>query len=215
MSVSPDTGDFTAIGVTVSELIGFAYDIQPSSLVGGPDWLYSAHYQVEARPPESFADRDSRSMVGGVRQLVQGLLVDHFGLEARRDDAPLYILEQADSGPRMQGSAAEATEAQALRDDGRGNLAARGVRLSALAAALEKYLSRPVLDRTGLTGSYDFDLHWEPDTASSGTLISALREQLGLNLRSVPVDVVVIDRVSDQPEEGTEGRIFEVVPPVL
>ena len=120
LSVSPGTGDFTAIGVTVSELIGFAYDVRPSDLVGGPDWLYSAHYQVEARPPESFAGKDRRSMAGEVRQLVQGLLLDHFGLE---------------------------------------------------------------------------------------------REQLGLHLRSVPVDVVVIDRVSGQPEEGNEGRVFELVSP--
>jgi uncharacterized protein (TIGR03435 family) len=74
---------------------------------------------------------------------------------------------------------------------------------------LSRQLNRPVLDRTGLTGRYNFELSWTPELApcpeatdNAPSIFTALREQLGLRLDSIkgPVDIVVVDR-AEKPSE--------------
>jgi uncharacterized protein (TIGR03435 family) len=73
-----------------------------------------------------------------------------------------------------------------------------------LASVLTQYVGRPVVDRTGLTGNYDYKLKYadDPDpeaTVSEGaSIFTALQEQLGLKLESarVPIDTIVVERVS-------------------
>jgi uncharacterized protein (TIGR03435 family) len=94
-----------------------------------------------------------------------------------------------------------------------GRISAQGTLLSDLATTLARFpaVSRRVLDRTGLTGRFDFDLEWTPQVAPPGpppagvpsdaagpTLFTALQEQLGLKLESTKdtVSVLVIDRVN-------------------
>ena len=85
-------------------------------------------------------------------------------------------------------------------------------------------MDRPVLDRTGLTGTFDFSLEWSlapdprqpPDAQpedSGPTFLEALQEQLGLKLKSAkgPVDVLVIDHVEHRPR--TEYRRGAACPP--
>jgi uncharacterized protein (TIGR03435 family) len=96
---------------------------------------------------------------------------------------------------------------------GVGRLSAQGTMLSDLATILARFpaVSRRVLDRTGLTGQFDFDLEWTPLVAPPGpapagvpsdaagpTLFTALQEQLGLKLESTKetVSVLVIDSVN-------------------
>jgi uncharacterized protein (TIGR03435 family) len=96
-------------------------------------------------------------------------------------------------------------------------LPGRNLSIPDLAGGLQKMaLDRPVIDKTGLTGKFDFDLTWRPEVqqvgGQSGTAISnadvpdiftALQEQLGLKLESArgPVEVLVIDSVS-RPSEN-------------
>ena len=71
--------------------------------------------------------------------------------------------------------------------------------MSGLAASLARYLGRPVVDKTGITGDFDFDLKWSPDQAldAPGPSIFAALQEIGLRLVSMkgPVDVIVVDRV--------------------
>ncbi len=75
-----------------------------------------------------------------------------------------------------------------------------------LALALSKIVGRTVVDKTGIDGSYDITLNWKPDellqpdqgaTSESGSIFTALQEQLGLRLEAQrgPVDILVIDSV--------------------
>jgi uncharacterized protein (TIGR03435 family) len=102
-----------------------------------------------------------------------------------------------------------------------GNLAGGGSSMAQFAFTISRFVNRPVLDKTGLAGNFDFDLQWTPEqmppTAPPGppgapqlppidpngpSIFTAVQEQLGLKLESTkgPVDVVVIDSV-EQPTE--------------
>jgi uncharacterized protein (TIGR03435 family) len=96
---------------------------------------------------------------------------------------------------------------------GLGTMAAQGVGMNALAFTLSSSVGRVVLDRTGLSGDFDFDLSWTPDPlsgsaspaqppteANAPSIFTALQEQLGLKLEPTrgPVEVLVIDNV-EQP----------------
>jgi uncharacterized protein (TIGR03435 family) len=88
---------------------------------------------------------------------------------------------------------------------GRTHFSGEGLGLTSIAEELSKIAGRVVVDKTGLTGRYDFKLLWTADDASAAdgdppTLFTAIQEQLGLKLESAkePVPVLVIDHV-DQP----------------
>ncbi len=103
---------------------------------------------------------------------------------------------------------------------GPGNLSTGGAQMEQLASSLVPWVNRVVLDKTGLTGAYEFDLQWTPDQMPAGrgdpppgvvlppidpngpSIFTAVQEQLGLKLESTkgPVDVLVIDHV-EQPTE--------------
>ena len=75
-----------------------------------------------------------------------------------------------------------------------------------LASYIGNRLQQIVVDKTNLFESYDFTLEWAPEPSpdsSAPSLVTALREQLGLHLESQksPVDVVVIDHL-DRPSEN-------------
>ena len=107
---------------------------------------------------------------------------------------------------------------------GRGQLSGEGVQLQMLTQVLSNQLGRPVIDRTGLKGNFDFKLEWTPDPGQSAgpfgggppgadappppdpngpSIFTALQEQLGLRLESQkgPVEILVIDRV-EKPSEN-------------
>jgi uncharacterized protein (TIGR03435 family) len=86
-----------------------------------------------------------------------------------------------------------------------GHWSLREITMGRLAQRLTADLGRPVLDRTGLSGPFDVDLTFTPDNPTvdsanapnAPSLLTAIREQLGLRLESTraPVDVLVVDRV--------------------
>jgi uncharacterized protein (TIGR03435 family) len=78
--------------------------------------------------------------------------------------------------------------------------------MSSLAGRIASVVNRPVTDKTGLVGPFDFDLAWTPDDAADQngpSIFTALQEQLGLKLASTrgPVDVLVIDHVEHPTED--------------
>lgn len=195
--VSQETGRFTVTNSTLEDLIGWAFPAAASEIAGGPDWVYSLGFNIDAQSAVPFSEIPDRS---ADRLMLQGLLRDYFGLVVHRESRPLYILESSEQGPHLQEAESRSNSLQGVRVDG-GQLVGRSVRVSALAEALGMDLSRPVLDRTRLAGDYDFALSWTPDTDDGPALIAALRDQLGLILRSVPVAVIVIDDVRELSEE--------------
>ena len=148
--------------------------------------------------------------------MLRSLLADRFKLTFHRQQKsmPLYELEVDKDGPRMKPSAEAPDDLPKVISTvypDHITLPARNVNMGDFASLLQRaVLDRPVVDKTGLTGRYDFDLTWAPDAsqfggevpvapadASSPPLFTAIREQLGLRLEATkgPVEVLVIDSV--------------------
>jgi len=211
---------------TLRGLIMFAYGIQGFQLVGAPDWA-TERFDITARaaadiPPTPFGQMSPEAL------MLRSLLEDRFGLSAHREtrDLPIYALVRARAdgrlGPRLRQTTSDdcaklreaagkpgATPAPTgspvcgMRPGGSGNeITAGAVPMTELARLLNVLAGRTVVDRTGLTGVWDFDLQWSPPNAPNAdpdrpSIFTALQEQLGLRLEAMtgPVEVLVIDRV--------------------
>jgi uncharacterized protein (TIGR03435 family) len=195
-------GGFIAHNAPLRMLLTHAYNIKPHQLSGLPAWTSDARFDIEAK-----ADGASPAQV---RQMLQTLLAERFRLAAHREtrEQPIYTLVVAKGGPRLRESKAETTQ---MDGKGPGQIAAEKVPMAMLARSLQNILERSVVDETGLTGEYDFELNWLPDRLaeprpgdeprpadiSGPSIFTALQEQLGLRLQAAkgPVEIVVVDRV--------------------
>ena len=203
--ISPG-GRFTARNLTVWNLIRFAYHLRDSQMTGGPAWLKTQGFDIEAQP----AAGGGAVPQAQVREMMQGLLAERFKLAAHRETRPMpaYELKVAAGGPRLQPSSPDKPRGQTRSM--LGDLIVEKMRMTSLANILEFDLERPVIDRTGLAGEYDFKLEWAresarsvPDQAGKPSIFTALQEQLGLRLESArsPVEVMVIENAT-QPSEN-------------
>jgi uncharacterized protein (TIGR03435 family) len=119
----------------------------------------------------------------------------------------VYVLVVAKNGPKLKVSQAETESTNNWR---RGHFEAKKVTIAWLASVLHNssWIDRPVVDKTGLTGDYDFVLDWTPDDVKSDelsapSLFTAVQEQLGLKLeaQTAPREVLVIDH-AEKPTEN-------------
>jgi len=173
-------GRFNATGMTVKFLITMAYDVKDFQVSGGPGWVNSERYDVEAKEPDSITQEMDKLPREQRRQLaesmLQSLLADRFQLKLTRGtkDMPAYALVVAKNGPKLHEAKPEDTPATASSGPGGhphgpmmrmqpGQLNGQGVGLSFLASVLSQQLGRQVLDQTGLKGNYDLTLKWTPE----------------------------------------------------
>lgn len=185
--------------VTLKRAIVGAYDLVPDRILGGPEWIDSDRYQITARAAQPVHGE-------ALDRLLQSLLAERFGLKLHREtrNLPGFVLEIAKQGPRLQ----PAADAPRSMNNGHGHLEATGVTMGLFTEVLSRELGLPVIDRTGLSGAFDFRLVWNPDsphTLELGTgaspdadveLFNSIQQQLGLTLKSrrMRVEVLVIDR---------------------
>jgi uncharacterized protein (TIGR03435 family) len=235
-------GRFSATNVPLRMLVRLAYNLQDYQIVGGPDWLASDHFDIAAKAPEG------QFNFTAMRPMLRSLLAERFKLvvheEARQ--MPIYVLVKArgdgTTGPSLSASTVDCAEIDLQRGRrgggplpvpiqagqpidcgfiiGPGRMSVGGMPISNLAMALSPMVGRIVLDRTGLTGTYSYELTYLPEPLGGGppqllnaappaidpnmpSLFTALQEQLGLKLESDrgPVEVLVIDSVA-QPTEN-------------
>lgn len=241
-------GGMTFTNHTARQLIIAAYGLQPFQVLGGPDWLNDDRFDVTARaegaPPPEQMNLMLRSLLAARFKLVahteQRDLPNYTLVRARDDGQPGPGLKPAavDCGPtgRGRGGPPPAPAAGGRAGGGPGapggcgamiapgRIIAGGQPLSLLTTILSNQVGRPVIDKTGLTGSYDLELSFLPDGGRAGgpvgppppgapplppidpdapSLFTALQEQLGLKLESGrgPVDVLVIDSVEPPTED--------------
>src|SRR5688572_8337297 len=217
-------GTFNVGNQTLLQLIRFAYGLQGVQLVGAPDWLRTERFDITAKAPAVIPPTAPGQPVPEALML-RSLLEDRFRLAMHREtrQLPIYALVIARSdgrlGPHIRRPAndycaqrAKAAEKAPPPPMGtgpvcgiRGNneeLAAGAFPIGGFARFLAGEVERVVIDRTGLTGEWDFELKWSPPNAPSSdpdrpSIFTALEEQLGLRLESTtgPVEVMVIDRV--------------------
>ena len=206
------------INTTTNDLITFAYDLHAKQIVGGPPWMESEKYDVTGQPEGQ--GTPSRTQLSG---MIRKLLEDRFKFTFHRDkrELPVYAITLAPGGPKMTKNDTNPNGLPGLFFKGLGTLPGMNATMGDLASVMQTaVLDRPVIDRSGLQGRWDFTLRWTPDeTQFQGmgvrvpppsndpdappVLFTAFQEQLGLKLESTrgPVEVLVVDRI-EKPSEN-------------
>jgi len=212
-------GRFTTKNVTVKQLMQQAFGIRDFQITGGPGWMASERFDVSAKADGNPSQEEFRAMM-------RNLLKDRFQLAFHTEskEGSVYALVVAKGGPKIQESKSPGNGPNLRRQ--RTQVSAVGAPMPMVAAVLSDYVGRQVIDKTGLTGQYDFTLEWTADNppppgspeapgttagaASSTTsessgpsIFTALQEQLGLKLESQKgtVDSYIIDKI-EKPTEN-------------
>jgi uncharacterized protein (TIGR03435 family) len=172
-------GRLTVNNMSLKDMIVFAYRIQPFQISGGPSWMDSTRFDVEAKPDHSPKPDE-------LPQMMQALLADRFQLVIRREtkDLPIYALVLARKDGKLGPKMVEPTKDSCVEFDplkgpplapdpnrrmcggsrmGMNQYSGTSVQLDFFIHALSRTLQRPVENRTGLTGKYDITLEWTPD----------------------------------------------------
>ena len=237
-------GRFNAVNVPVSLLIRSAYRLQEFQLVGGPDWITTERFDIIAKADREFPVPTPDGPPSPAQYMLRSLLQERFKLVVRREmrEMAIYALVRARPdgklGPELKLSTADCEALGAARRGGGppqppkpgerpvcgirmgfGELAGGGFPLSSLASSLVQTVQRTVVDKTGLSGNFDFYVRWTPERLpprpagvpadqpirmngleidpNGPSIFTALQEQLGLKLEPArgPVEVLVIDHV--------------------
>jgi uncharacterized protein (TIGR03435 family) len=218
-------------------LIQSAYGVEVERVRGAQGWVTSDRFVIEAKLDGAVADELSKlspDELDTVRQrMLQALLAERFKLVTHSEtkDLPVLELVVAKNGPRLhvatpgdtypdgiKGANGKGIGGDLMVGFGTGLVRAQGVEMASFAHGLEWWLKRPVVDKTGLTGRYDFTIHYAREgmqahpnpggTADEAapvggqesgepSLFTALQEQLGLKLqpKKDPLAVIVIDHI--------------------
>ena len=209
---------FLTINTTLSDLITFAYGLHARQITGGPGWVESEKYDLDAKP-----DGEGAPNTVQLKTMLQKLLADRFKLAFHREKKELsvYAIVVGKTGHKLTKSEGDPNGLPALFFQGLEKLPVRNATIADFAGVMQgAVLERPVIDQTGLQGRFDFTLNWTPDEFQFGgmgvrippptdnaaalpDLFTAIQQQLGLKLESTkaPTDVLVIDRV-EKPSEN-------------
>jgi uncharacterized protein (TIGR03435 family) len=200
----------------VNDLIALAYGMHAKQIIGAPDWLGTDLYDIDG-----VADVPGRPSIKQMGEMIQGLLADRFALKFHHEQRELsvYAIQVASGGPKMKETTAGPNDPQGFGLRGFGDLIVRNMTMKEFASWMQSgIMDKPVIDQTGLTAKYDFNLKWTPDDSQfaqfRGTngpiqppagdnpdappsLYTALQEQLGLKFTATKAmdDVIVIDHV--------------------
>ena len=249
---TPRPGQPSYTGWSLKQLLTQAFNLRDDRLAG-PRWLDEDKFDIVAKAPAGSTKEQ-------VNQMLQNLLVERFGLVFHWEDRelPTYEMQVGKSGLKMKevtpppdaapfanGPPSLVTDKDGLRQLAPGShgivliglrelgmqrVSARAQSVAALVPLLQLLLKRSVVDKTGLTGTYDFNLDYAvdsprpagsglaaatepptgqaipPDSGGGGgpTLMNALESQLGLKLESKkgPVEVLVVDSMNRKPTEN-------------
>lgn len=186
-------GRFVAQQQSLRDLIGLAYKVRDSQIVGGPDWIGSARFDIIAKANRELPAFDPAGDAGPLEQMLQSLLADRFKLLAHREtrELPIFALVMARSdgrpGEKLRLSSTDC--AKVFADRARAgqpgplvtgdrptcgmvvspwSIRIGGGPLSQLTMVLTNMTNRFVVDRTGLAGNYDVDLQWTPPAEANG-----------------------------------------------
>lgn len=204
---------FTA-SMPVSDLMTIAYP-GVNQIVGLPDWARGEPYAIKAATP---AVRQR----GDLGPMVRHMLEDRFALRVHTEIRPIPVfvltIDRRDGRPgpalrpvqRACSAEGKTRQERCGTGEGLGELQAYGTSWSLIVATLRRFAGRPIVDRTGLSGQFDYELKWNhegvsappgmslpSDMESRATFFTAIREQLGLKLEAdkAPMEVLVVDRL--------------------
>ncbi len=183
--------------LTLRFLIGQAYGLRESQTSGGPSWIDSEQFDVDAK-----ADGDA-SGPEIWRGPLQKLLVDRFQLAFHKTSKEMtaFALVVAKGGPKFKETVDEERLRMRARGGG-GEFSGPAVSMSLLVAVLSHSVERVIVDKTGLKGRYNVKLEWNDEPGPAGDtgdgppgLFAALQQQLGLKLekRRMSVEILTVE----------------------
>ena len=222
---SPSPGVYRARNIPLRFLCRVAYDINSFNIFGGPDWIDSAGFDIDAKAPVV----PGQSRAGELRMMplmLRSALEDRFKLKTHFEtrEMPVYILTIAKSGLKMKPAPCDLTE-PACQVRLREAMKTWPQPVNGSWEAMDRFLvglatttngSRAIIDKTGLTGVWDMHMQWayqpppappdpirpaEPADFGGESVFTAIEKQLGLHLESGkgPVNVLVIDH-AEKPD---------------
>jgi uncharacterized protein (TIGR03435 family) len=194
--------------LTLRALIQIAWAIsEPSRVLGTPAWASDLTYAIDAKVAGEDVATFGKQSISQRNRMLQALLRDRFRLNAHLDrrELPVYQLVVAKGGPRLKEATPDEAAKPTLWLRNSGEIDSISMPLHSLPSMLARELDRPVVDKTGLTGNYDFALKFTPAAAAGSdsedpSIFTAIQEQLGLRLEPAraPIDVLIVDHV-EQP----------------
>jgi uncharacterized protein (TIGR03435 family) len=181
--------------------------------VSGPAWIDSDRYDIVAKAPAGAPEAQ-------IPEMLQALLAERFKLVAHRErkELPAFALVVGKNGPKL--TKAELNESGGGMTSGDGTVSGQAVTMARLASFLATPrldLGLPVVDQTGLEGTFSFTLKWTPEKLLTGkaagkapdldgppSIFTALNEQLGLKLekRKALLEVLIVDKAERVPTEN-------------
>jgi uncharacterized protein (TIGR03435 family) len=194
------------ISGTLKQLMVWAYNTTPGLVSAGPGWSGSDRYDLVAEAPNEIRPTQQENMV-----MLQKLLADPFKLVVHREPKVLSIFELVvgKNGPKLRPTATP--ENDPLFTGENFTIVYRAFPMARLAAMLQRGVGpvdRPVVDKTGLPGKFDFELEFDyrqpkPEDSDKPDLFTAIQQQLGLKLEPTrgTVDGIVIDK-AEHPTEN-------------
>jgi uncharacterized protein (TIGR03435 family) len=239
-----DRAQVRLVGLTMRDLLGMAYRVKPYQ-INGPDWIATERYFITAKLPSGVSPDK-------MPEMVQSLLNDRFGLKLHREkkEMPVYALLIGKPPLKLKDSVVDPNAAPptAVQVTGTGSAAGIAVNMGngstytfgggkfdakkftgpAIAAVLERFSDRPMIDLTELKGTYDFEFAVTPEEAQTlmiraaiaagvqlppqalqladngGNPLEGALEQVGLKLdsRRMPVDIIIIDQMQKTPTDN-------------
>lgn len=216
--------NFATRASSLADLISFAYEVQIKQIANAPEWYDKDRYDIAAVPEQEGSPNPEQ-----VRIMIRKLLADRFGLKFHREKREMsaYVLTVTREGSKLKPTQIQGT----LPGIGLGP-ATGGITLRVVNAAIPDFtgflqilvLDRPVVDKTELTGRYDFQCTFSPDDSqfnghppqfprqgdngastdaaapAAPNIYDAFQQELGLKLSAekTAVDVIVVDH-SEKP----------------
>ena len=210
-SVAPPPDGFVVKNMPLKMLISEAYGVRSDLISGGPKWIEADRYDITGKITNSASQEPQKLSVSQRNQMIQRLLSDRFKLVVHviTKQLPVYELTIAKDGSKLKISKPGRRLDYGAND---GDIVAKSTPISMLADFLSDELHRTIVDKTGLTETYDFKLKWASDSApvtdnsvssDRPSLFTAIQEQLGLKLEPAKglVPTLVIDHV-ERPSEN-------------
>ena len=188
---------------TVMDMLLVGYEMHKKQIANEPDWAHSEIWDVKGVP-----DTPGKPSLRQLQGLVRKALVERFGLVTHTEqrEMEVYALTVTKGGHKMTPSAGDPNGLPNENDNGGTivNMRVENMSMKEFALLTKFFTDKPVVDQTGLSGRFDFQMKWTADESRAPTdgsappgLFTAMQEQLGLKLEPVKAktDVLVIDKV--------------------
>ena len=206
-------GRLTATNATLVDVIVQVYPTRRVQMQGGPDWIDSERFDIAAKAPEG----DQQVALDQMRQMVRALLEDRFQLKLHieKKEMAVYALVPGKDPPKLQRP--QPGEVVGVESGPGPKLAFTRMNMAGLVNTVSNILHVPVMDRIGLTGSFNFALdigRFMPPAAGNGpqrndifdignAIGSAIEEQLGLKMEQHKelLDITIVDH-AERPSEN-------------